>query len=82
MELLLPDMTALEVVSRLRAEPTTASVPVLVLTAQDLAADDKRALNGQVLAVLRKADAGRIDLLHWMASLSAVPSHRGSGDGG
>lgn len=70
-DLLMPEMSGFEVVARLRADPRTAGIPVLVLTAHDLTAEDKRALNGRVLAVLHKQGTGRVDLLGWLEGLAA-----------
>ena len=70
LDLIMPDMTGLEVVSRLRAAPATSDVPILILTLQELREDERQALNGQVVTVLRKADGGRVDLLRWMEDIS------------
>ena len=70
LDLVMPGMSGFEVVARLQANPATAGIPVLVLTARDLTAADKQALNGHVLSVLHKDGEGRVDLLSWLDRMS------------
>jgi signal transduction histidine kinase/DNA-binding response OmpR family regulator/HAMP domain-containing protein len=55
LDLMMPDVSGFDVVDRLRADPTTAAIPIVVVTARQLSADDRAALNGGVAAVLEKA---------------------------
>jgi hypothetical protein len=52
---------------------------VIVITAKDLTADERRALNGDVQGVLQKGAFTREDLLrevhHLMGATAAVPQH-------
>ncbi len=70
LSLLLPDMSGPDVVTRLKAHPATADISVMVLAARELSEQDKRALNGRVLAVAGKGALGRIDLLRWLGDIS------------
>jgi CheY-like chemotaxis protein len=45
MDLGLPDIDGLEVISRLRAEPRTRGIPIIVLTAHAMAGDRKRSID-------------------------------------
>jgi CheY-like chemotaxis protein len=65
----MPDVSGFQVVTALKSDPATASIPILVMTAQDLSADDKRWLNGQAAAVLHKPSVAGVDLLAWLAEL-------------
>jgi CheY-like chemotaxis protein len=56
LDLLLPGMDGFSVVEALRAEPATADVPVVVLTAMSMTAEDKQRLNGHISAIAEKAD--------------------------
>jgi signal transduction histidine kinase/CheY-like chemotaxis protein/HAMP domain-containing protein len=55
LDLMMPEVSGFEVVNRLRADPATAGIPIIVVTAKKLSADDRAALNGGVAAVLEKA---------------------------
>lgn len=55
LDLLMPETSGFEVVETLKAHPDTAVIPILVLTAKDLTADDRTALNGHVERIVGKA---------------------------
>jgi signal transduction histidine kinase/DNA-binding response OmpR family regulator len=63
LDLLMPGLDGFAVVERLRADPATADVPVLVLTAKDMTADDRRRLNGQISHLGQKGAYGRAELV-------------------
>jgi CheY-like chemotaxis protein len=62
LDLLMPELDGFAFLAALRQDDRWRDVPVVVLTAQDLTADDRRRLNGRVERVLRKGadDAGRL----------------------
>ena len=47
-DLLMPDVDGFEVIDALRADPRTAAIPVVVLTAKSLTAQDRRRLQGRI----------------------------------
>ena len=55
LDLMMPEVSGFDVVDALRADRTTEGIPVIVVTAKQLSADDRRALNGGITAVLEKA---------------------------
>jgi len=57
LDLMMPGMDGFEFVRQLRARPEWASLPVVVLTARDLDAEDLARLNGDVECVLQKGSA-------------------------
>jgi CheY-like chemotaxis protein len=63
LDLLMPGVTGLDVVKALRAEESTRSIPILVLTSKQMSGHDKRELNGNVSAVLSRGSTGAVDLL-------------------
>lgn len=63
LDLMMPVMDGFEFVDRLRKTETGRTVPVVVLTARDLTADDRRRLGGQVDRILQKAGLDRENLL-------------------
>jgi PAS domain S-box-containing protein len=62
-DLMMPEMDGFEFVQRIRANPLWRHIPVVVLTAKDLSADERHFLNQQVQKVLQKGNYQRDDLL-------------------
>jgi len=56
LDLMMPEMSGFEVVERLKEDPATAAIPVLIVTAKILTDEDRRSLNGHVLRVMEKAE--------------------------
>ena len=71
-DLLMPDLDGFAVVSALKSEPLTREVPILVLTAHELTADEKARLNGKILGVVGKGEVAALGLRDW---LRRVASH-------
>jgi CheY-like chemotaxis protein len=63
LDLVLPDISGVEVVEGLRREPTTRDVPIWLVTGHDLSAADRQRLNGDVELVLGKSPIGIQNLL-------------------
>jgi signal transduction histidine kinase/CheY-like chemotaxis protein/CHASE3 domain sensor protein len=57
------EMTGLDVVAALKADPQTRDIPILGMTASDLSEADKARLNGRVDAVLTKGEEASRHLL-------------------
>ena len=75
-DLLMPGVDGFEVVDAMRADPRTATTPVVVLTAKSLTAQDRQRLQGRIEFVASK---GELDLSWLAARLSQVAA--GAGDG-
>ena len=54
LDLLMPGMDGFEFLGELHAHPEWRSIPVVVVTAKDLTAEEQRRLSGQVQEILRK----------------------------
>jgi GAF domain-containing protein/CheY-like chemotaxis protein len=63
LDLLMPELDGFGFVERLRAHPSWRAIPVLVITAKDLTAQERLGLNGRVEQVLRKGAYARGELL-------------------
>ena len=71
LDLLMPGVDGFAVVERLRADPATAGIPIVVLTSKTMTAADKQRLNGRISYLARQGGvrpgrAGR----RWSARLS------------
>ena len=63
LDLMMPGMDGFEFLGRIRADPAWRSLPVVVVTAKDLSADDVAMLASNVAPVLQKGSIGRDALL-------------------
>jgi signal transduction histidine kinase/DNA-binding response OmpR family regulator/HAMP domain-containing protein len=63
LDLVMPDMDGFEVLERLRVSPKWGQIPVVVVTAKELSAQERTILNGSVGRVLRKTFVGCEELL-------------------
>jgi threonine synthase len=56
LDLMMPDMDGFQVLEALKADRTTAHIPVIVATAKELTADEKTRLGNQIQALMQKGD--------------------------
>ncbi|HEV7861512.1 MAG TPA: response regulator, partial [Acidimicrobiia bacterium] len=63
LDLLMPEMNGFEFLTELQARPEWRSIPVVVVTAKDLTAEEHARLSGRVAEVLRKGAYSRERLL-------------------
>jgi signal transduction histidine kinase/CheY-like chemotaxis protein len=59
LDLVMPDLTGIEVLERLRSDPRTSRIPVIVVTSKPLADDERTWLAERTVAVLTKEAASR-----------------------
>jgi CheY-like chemotaxis protein len=72
LDLMMPEMDGFEFLQALRQREAWRGIPVIVLTAKDLTAEDRRRLNGLVARIVQKGGASRDDLLHQVRDLVAA----------
>ncbi|MDQ3517494.1 MAG: response regulator [Gemmatimonadota bacterium] len=58
-DLMMPEVNGFDVVQALNQHPDTARIPILVVTAKEITAEDRRKLNGYVTTIMEKADFDR-----------------------
>jgi PAS domain S-box-containing protein len=63
LDLMMPDVSGFEVARALRESAHTARIPILVLTAKDLTAEDRVRLSGEVSVIMAKASFSARELL-------------------
>jgi CheY-like chemotaxis protein/two-component sensor histidine kinase len=71
LDLMMPEMDGFGFLRALRAKPEWRDIPVVVLTAKDVTAEDRRRLAGQADRVLQKGRLGLNDLSESLRSLVA-----------
>ncbi len=72
LDLLMPDISGIEVVHALRSNGKGKEIPIIVLTGKDIAPEQRKQLNGQIQAFLKKASFSRRVLLSEVRRLLAV----------
>jgi len=56
LDLMMPEMDGFAVLDQLKANPDTASIPVIVVTAKELTAQEKDRLSGQIESLMQKGN--------------------------
>jgi CheY-like chemotaxis protein len=79
-DLLMPEMDGFEVIDRLRADPRTAAVPIVVLTSKTLSADDRGLLQGRIAFVTSKNAVDLKLLAGRLAEVAAQGQTKSAGD--
>ncbi len=74
LDLMMPEMDGFAFMEQLRGRPDGREVPVIVITAKDLTAEDHRRLNGEVSRILQKGATSAADLLAEIRSLMPAAS--------
>jgi CheY-like chemotaxis protein len=59
LDLMMPEMSGFDVVKSLSEQGATAGIPVLIVTAKQITADDRADLNGHVTAIMEKTEFSR-----------------------
>jgi signal transduction histidine kinase/DNA-binding response OmpR family regulator len=74
LDLLMPNVDGFAVVERLRADPDTADIPIVVLTAKTMTAADKERLNGQISFLAQKGEFDRDTLVDLVERFGREPA--------
>jgi signal transduction histidine kinase/CheY-like chemotaxis protein len=69
LDLLMPEIDGFTVVERLRADPATATIPIVILTSKHLSADEKVRLNGQIATLAHKGEFSRVAFVELIGGL-------------
>ena len=76
-DLLMPEMDGFAVVDAIRADPMTASTPIIVLTSKSMTAEDKERLHGQISFVAAKGDFDPAGLVSLVQRATMTPAATG-----
>lgn len=69
LDLMMPEMDGFAVMDRLQAEPETADIPIIVVTAQELTPAEKEKLDGHIQSLMQKGDFMNDELLDEVRTL-------------
>jgi len=59
LDLLMPEVDGFTVVERLRGDPTTAAIPIVILTSKSLTLEEKERLSGEITHLAHKGEFSR-----------------------
>ena len=79
LDLMMPVMDGFDFLAAMRARPEWQHIPVIVITAKDLTADDRDRLAGRVEEVLEKNAYTREQLLQRVSEAVAACNSSGTG---
>jgi signal transduction histidine kinase/DNA-binding response OmpR family regulator len=63
LDLMMPEMNGFTVVDRLHGDPHTADIPIIILTAKIVSAEERQRLNGHIVAIAEKSGIDRAAFL-------------------
>ncbi len=72
LDLMMPQVDGFTVVERLRADPATAAIPIVILTAKSMTPEEKARLNGQISCLAQKAELNHTALVDLVRGLCAA----------
>jgi signal transduction histidine kinase/DNA-binding response OmpR family regulator len=79
LDLLMPEMDGFAVVEHLRADPATATIPIVILTSKAMTPAEKKRLNGRIDYLARKGEFDRATFIEVVRSVSnGGIHHRGT----
>jgi CheY-like chemotaxis protein len=55
LDLMMPEVNGFDVIEALQADPLTAAIPIVVVSAKTLSDADRAALDGHTISILQKA---------------------------
>ena len=78
LDLMMPEMDGFELIHKLRKNPDTREIPVVVLTAMDLSNADRLMLANSTTEILKKGASSRDEMLKIVKDLVQSTTHRDS----
>jgi threonine synthase len=69
LDLMMPEIDGFAVLDALKANPQTATIPVIVVTAKELTSEEKRRLKGQIQSLMQKGEFLTDDLVDEVRSI-------------
>ena len=74
LDLLMPEVDGFAVVERLRADPATATIPIVILTSKTMTREERERLHGQITYLARKAEFSRAAFVELVRGLCEARS--------
>lgn len=81
LDLLMPEVDGFAVLEAVKSDPTTRSIPIIVVTAKDLTEEDHQLLNHRIAALIRKGLLDQEELLQDVVAALKKVGRGGDGRG-
>jgi CheY-like chemotaxis protein len=72
LDLMMPDVDGFEVVSKLREDPASSQIPILIYTAKNITSEDRDRLQGNIQTIIQKGDFGKDRFLEMINNLQTT----------
>jgi CheY-like chemotaxis protein len=72
LDLMMPDVDGFEVVSKLREDPASSHIPILIYTAKNITSEDRERLQGNIQTIIQKGDFGKDRFLEMINNLQTT----------
>ena len=72
LDLMMPVVSGFDVISKLRANPETEDIPIIICTAKDLTAEDMKQLKSDVISVMHKGTFDKAELIDEINKVTVV----------
>jgi len=69
LDLMMPEIDGFAVLDALKADPKTAPIPVIVVTAKELTVEEKERLQGQIISLMQKGEFMNDELMNEVKAL-------------
>ncbi|MCL7413200.1 MAG: response regulator [ANME-2 cluster archaeon] len=76
LDLMMPVINGFDVISRLKADPVTKDIPIIICTGKDLTHDDIQLLSDNVVSVMRKNMFTSDDIVHEIENLRLIKGEK------
>jgi len=60
LDLMMPKVSGFDVVDAMKALPSTLNIPIIILTAKDITAEDRQQLNGDIIRIMQKREMNHV----------------------
>ena len=78
LDLMMPEMNGFELIDSIRCDPSLNMIPVIVIPAMELDAEDRKRLEGKMQQVLLKRGYNREELLDYKRNILFMHDQRSS----
>ncbi|MEA1870552.1 MAG: response regulator [Euryarchaeota archaeon] len=72
LDLMMPDVSGFDVVSRLKMDPETRNIPIIICTSRDPTSEDIIRLRSDVISVMHKGEFSREDLVNEIKKVATL----------
>ena len=77
LDLMMPVVSGFDVISKLRTNPETEDIPIIICTAKDLTAEDRGQLKSDVISVMHKGTFDKAELIYELKKVTVFKEELG-----